>query len=334
MAPEGRPFDGVLLIAFGGPRGPAEVRPFLEHVLRGRRVPPSRLDEVARHYDHFGGRSPLTELTARQAVGLAERLRARGLDLPVYVGMRNWHPFLLDTLWEMAGAGVRRALGIIMAPHACYASCGQYRQAVLEARAEIVRRGRPDVFVFYADPWYAHEGFIAANAARVRQALATLAAPYRARARLLFTAHSIPQAMAQASQYEQQLLTSARLVAAAVGLDDWALVYQSRSGRPDEPWLEPDVCDYLRREHARGLAAVVLCPIGFVADHIEVLYDLDHEVASLCRILGIPMVRAETVNADPRFLDMLASVVLAAWDRYKGGRRPLPLVAAPAPAAP
>lgn len=323
-----RPFDAVLLIAFGGPRGPEEVRPFLQQVLRGRRVPAARIEEVVHHYAQFGGRSPLAELTARQAAGLAERLRARGMDLPVYVGMRNWHPFLVDTLWELAGAGVRRVLGFIMAPHASYPSCGQYRQAVLEARAEIVRRGRPDVQVIYADPWYAHEGFIAANAAHVRQALAALPSSLSPRARLVFTAHSIPKAMAEASQYTQQLLTSARLVAAAVGIDDWALVYQSRSGRPEEPWLEPDVCDYLRREHARGLAAVVLCPIGFVADHIEVLYDLDHEAAALCRSLGLPMARADTVNVNPHFLDMMAAVVVAAWERYRHGL-PLPLAAPP-----
>ncbi len=323
------PFDAVLLIAFGAPRAPEEVRAFLAHVLRRRRVPATRVEEVARHYDQFGGRSPLTELTYRQAAGLAERLRARGVELPVFVGMRNWHPFLVDTLWEMAGVGIRRALGFIMAPHLCYASCEQYRHAVLEARAEVVRRGRPDVVVTYVDPWYAHEDFIAANAAHVRQALAALPSGLRARARLVFTAHSIPKAMADASQYEQQLLTSAELVASSVGVADWALVYQSRSGRPEEPWLEPDVCDYLRREHARGLAAVVLCPIGFVADHIEVLYDLDHEVAALCRSLGLPMARAETVNADPRFLDMMADVVLTAWSRYRD-RISLPIVAPPA----
>lgn len=327
VASASSPFDAVLLVAFGGPQGPGEVRPFLQNVLRGRRVPSERVEAVVHHYEIFGGVSPLAAITARQAAGLAERLRRNGPDLPVYVGMRNWHPLLADTLGEMSSAGVGRAIGFIMAPHRSYSSCGQYRQNVLDARREIVARGRSNVAVFYVDDWHDHEGFVQANAAHVREALAQLPRDARAQARLVFTAHSIPRAMADACRYAEQLRESAELVAAAAGMEDWALVYQSRSGRPDDPWLGPDICDYLREERARGLAAAVLCPIGFVADHIEVLYDLDCEAAAVAQELALPMARAATVNDSPRFLDMMADRVRRMVARYAGERRPLPIVA-------
>ena len=257
---------------------------------------------------------------------MRERLAAGGLPLPVYVGMRNWHPFLADTLREMHDAGVRRAIGFIAAAQHSYSSCQQYRENVAAAREELRAGGRGDIDVTYVDSWFNHPGFIAANAAHVRAAIERLPDAVRASARLVCTAHSIPLPMAERSRYCEQLTESARLVAAEAGVRDWDVVYQSRSGRPEDPWLEPDVCDYLRREQAQGLRAAVLCPIGFVCDHIEVLYDLDREAAGVCREIGLPMTRAESVNDDPLFLDMMADVVRRTVSRYAAGR-PLPLVA-------
>jgi ferrochelatase len=304
-------FDSVLIISFGGPQGPKDVKPFLENVLRGRRVTPQRMEEVAHHYQMFGGVSPITELTQRQAEGLRARLAAAGHPLPVYVGMRNWHPFIGDTLHEMYEKGLRHAIGFIAAAHHCYSSCQQYRDNVIAAR-EGLRRDTDggDVDVTYVDSWFAHDLFVEANARHVRDALNALPADVRGGARVVFTAHSIPTRMAEASRYREQLLESSRLVAERAGMADWALVFQSRSGRPEDPWLEPDVCEYLRGARAAGLAAAVLCPIGFVCDHIEVLYDLDREAAGVCREIALPMARAHAVNDDPLFVDMMADVVL------------------------
>jgi protoporphyrin/coproporphyrin ferrochelatase len=322
-------FDAVLIVSFGGPQGMADVRPFLANVLRGRRVPPDRVEEVAHHYEHFGGVSPLTELTQRQANGLRDRLAAAGAPLPVYVGMRNWHPFLTDTLREMSDAGVRRAIGIIAAAQHSYSSCQQYRENVADARASLRGSGRPDVEITWIDSWFDHDLFIETNAAHVRDALARLPALLQPHARLIFTAHSIPTSMAEASQYRQQLRAGASKVAARAAMADWDLVYQSRSGRPQDPWLEPDICEYLRRERAAGLRAAVISPIGFVCDHIEVLWDLDHEAASVCREIELPMARAEAANDDPRFIDMLADLVLTTLRRHERGR-PLPITSTPA----
>ena len=318
------PFDAVLLISFGGPQGLGDIRPFLANVLRGRRILPARVEEVARHYELFDGVSPLTELTRRQAAGLRDRLEHDGPPLPVYVGMRNWHPYLVDTLRDMAAAGVRRAVGFILAAHRSYSSCEQYRRNVAAGRRQLHAEGIPDVEVTYVGDWHTHEGFIGASAARIALARQALPDAVRGRARLLFTAHSIPASMAEESRYLDQLRASARLVAAAVDTSDWALVFQSRSGRPEDPWLEPDICDYLRAERCTGLEAVVVCPLGFVVDHVEVLYDLDHEAAGVCARLGVAMQRAAAVNDDPRFLDLMADVVRSTVERYTGGR-PLPL---------
>ncbi len=314
------PFDAVLVIAFGGPHGPADVRPFLANVLRGRRVSPERVEEVAHHYELFGGVSPLTAITVRQARGLEQRLAAHELNLPVYVGMRNWHPLLADTIRTMAADGVRRAVGLILAPHRSHSSCTQYRQNVIDARVESAGA----VEVIYVRDWHRHPKFVDANQRHVRAALGKLPPDVRSRARLVFTAHSIPVSMAGADRYAQQVTETAELVASAVGSLDWAVVFQSRSGRPEDPWLGPDVCEYLRGA-AADVPAVVLVPIGFVCDHIEVLYDLDHEAAAVCREVGLQMARAETVNDDPVFLDMTANVVLDVVEKYRSGR-PLPIV--------
>jgi ferrochelatase len=313
------PFDAVLIVAFGGPQGPADVRPFLENVLRGRRVSPDRIDQVAHHYEIFGGVSPLTELTMHQAHRLEDTLRARQVALPVYVGMRNWHPLLTDTLARMASDGVRRAVGVLAAAQRSYSGCAQYKENVRDARVALASRDGADVDVVYVNDWHEHPGFVDANADHVRAAFARLPADVRDSARLVFTAHSIPLPMAARYPYQRNLESSARLVAAATGRADWTLVFQSRSGRPEDPWLEPDVTDYLKAEHANGLRAAVLCPIGFLCDHVEVLYDLDVEAAETCREIGLPMERASAVNAHPRFIDALADAVIEVIDRYRAG---------------
>jgi len=328
--PVARPFDAVLVIAFGGPEGPGDVRPFLENVLRGRRVPPARVDAVAHHYERFGGVSPLTRLTRRQAAGLEAGLAARGVPLPVHVGMRNWHPYLADTLAGMSRGGVRRAIGFIAAAHRSYSGCTQYKENVADARAELARRGLADVEITYVPDWHTHDGFVEANAANARAALDQLPPDLREDARLVFTAHSIPMSMAERYPYRQQFEATARLVADRIrpgrSAPAHATVYQSRSGRPEDPWLEPDICDYLRAERERGLKAAVICPIGFLCDHVEVLYDLDVEARDAANEIGLAVRRAEAVNDHPRFLDMMADVVLATWRRYETAR-PLEVVA-------
>ena len=334
MTDGGRPrtgvFDSVLVVSFGGPEGLDDIRPFLASVLRGRRVPPERVEAVAHHYELFGGVSPITPITRRQAGGLAERLAAAGAGLPVHVGMRNWHPYLADTLREMHAAGLRHAIGFIAAAQHSYSSCQQYREDVTAARVALAEATGGGLAVTFTGSWFDHPLFVEANARHVRASRERLPEPVRDRARLVCTAHSVPVPMADRSRYREQLHESARLVAERAGMADWALVYQSRSGRPQDPWLEPDVCDYLRAERAAGLDAAVLCPIGFVCDHIEVLYDLDREAAAVAAEVGLSLTRADAVNDDPVFLDMMADVVLATARRYARGR-PLPF--APSPGA-
>lgn len=322
------PFDAVLVVSFGGPQGMDEIRPFLDNVLRGRRVSPERLAEVAHHYELFGGVSPITALTLAQAEGLASRLAAYGPALPVYVGMRNWRPLLADTLAEMSRAGVRRAIGFITAGHKSYSSCGQYKVNVADARRELAQRGLPDVEVSFVGDWFAHEGLVLANAQRVAAALARLPSEERAGARVVFTAHSIPEAMARESRYVANLAETARLVMERLGRSDHALVFQSRSGRPEDPWLGPDVNDYLRAERAKGLTAAVVSPVGFVCDHVEVLYDLDHELRATCDAIGLTMERAGAVNDAPAFIDLMADVVRSHYAAHAAHRR-LPVVGTP-----
>jgi protoporphyrin/coproporphyrin ferrochelatase len=318
------PFDAVLIISFGGPAGLSDVMPFLENVVRGRRVPQARLVEVAHHYAIFNGVSPITAYTRQQATGLQTRLQSASVDLPVYIGMRNWHPFLSDTLSEMARAGVRRAIGFIAAPHRSYSSCAQYRENVRDARAHIRSSGLRDIDVIYVNDWHAHPNYVNACAERVLAAIAKLPPSLAAAAPLVFTAHSIPESQAAKYPYRAQFEETARLVSEAVERSSgvhrsYACVYQSRSGRPEDPWLGPDVSEYLIEAAKNGLQAAVLSPIGFLCDHIEVLYDLDVEAAQTCREVGVSMTRASAVNDHPRFLDMMADMVLQACQRYDRG---------------
>ncbi len=298
--------DAVLLIAFGGPTAPHEIRPFLEVVTRGRRIPPARLEEVAHHYEQMpGGRSPLNELTQAQARALTAMLTAKGPALPVYVGMRNWQPWLRDTLAAMAAKGHRRALGVILSPLRTEASWERYMADVAEARS--ASPGAPEVT--FAPPWFDHPGFVDAVADRCRQAVGQVPAAARAQTPLVFTAHSVPVAMAAASPYVADLTAASREVAARLGHERWSLAYQSRSGRPEDPWLEPDINDVVRGLAREGVRHAVVAPIGFVCDHVEVLYDLDVEAQATARAAGLALHRAQAVNDHPAFIAALAEVV-------------------------
>jgi ferrochelatase len=295
--------DGILLVAFGGPERPEDVRPFLAEVLKGRPVPRERVEEVVRHYERIGGRSPLNELTFGQAAALGALLRGRGDGRKIYVGMRNWAPWIADTLAAMADDGVRDAVGVLLSPHATEASRARYRESIEEGRARLGTRAPALRLV---GPWVEHPGFVAAAAARTA---AALAAVDRGGATLLFTAHSVPTAMAAASPYVAEVTASARAVAASLGHARWQLAWQSRSGGPREPWLEPDVNDTLRALAADGVRDVVVVPIGFVCDHVEVLYDLDVEAHATAQALGLRFARAGTVSDHPDFIAALADVI-------------------------
>jgi ferrochelatase len=298
--------DSVLLIAFGGPEHPEEIRPFLQVVAAGRRIPPERLEEVAGHYERIGGRSPLTALTRRQADGLGRALAALGRPLPVWIGMRNWHPYLRETLAEMARRGRRRALGVILSSLQTEASWERYVQDVTAAR-EAVGPSAPEVS--FAPPWGDHPRFIDAMVDRGRAALEGVPPERRAAAHLVFTAHSVPAAMAAGSPYGRQLEAVARAIAERLGRETFSIAYQSRSGPPREPWLEPDIVDLIPALAREGVRDLVAIPVGFVCDHVEVLYDLDVEAGHLAAAHGIGFHRALAANDHPAFIAMLADLV-------------------------
>ncbi len=301
-------FDAILLVSFGGPEGMADVMPFLENVTRGRGIPRERLEEVAHHYELFGGVSPINGQNRALIAALRAELDAHGIGLPIYFGNRNWSPYLADTLAELRGAGVRRALALFTTGFSCYSGCRQYREDIYAAQ-QAVGPDAPEVLK--ARMFYNHPGFVETNVDILTRALAELPQKRRAAAHVAFTAHSIPLAMAQASRYEQQLQEASRLVAegAGVAAEQWQLVYQSRSGAPHMPWLEPDICDHLRTLREAGAADVVVVPIGFVSDHMEVLFDLDEEALQVAAEIGLGYVRAPSVGVHPRFVAMLRELV-------------------------
>ncbi|OBF03799.1 ferrochelatase [Mycobacterium sp. 852002-10029_SCH5224772] len=305
-------FDAVLLLSFGGPEGPEQVRPFLENVTRGRNVPPERLDDVAEHYMHFGGVSPINRINLALIEQLRAELAGRGLDLPVYFGNRNWEPYVEDTVATMRDNGIRRAAVFATSAWSGYSSCTQYVEDIDRAR----RAAGPDApELVKLRPYFDHPLFVELFAG----AIADVTVP--AGARLVFTAHSIPVAADERlgpRLYSRQVAYAARLVAAAAGYTDYDLVWQSRSGPPQVPWLEPDVADHLAALAKAGTKAVVVCPIGFVADHIEVVWDLDHELATQAEAAGMTMVRVSTPNAHRRFAQMAADLI----DELRYGREP------------
>jgi len=302
-------YDALLVVSFGGPEREEDVIPFLENVLRGKNVPRERMLEVAQHYYHFGGKSPINSQNRALIAELKDELSAYGIDLPVYWGNRNWHPMLAPTLRRMQADGVRNALALATSAFGSYSGCRQYREDIDRAR-DAVGPGAPEVHKL--PPFHNRPGFLTAMADRARTALGTIPAERRASAVLLYTAHSIPLSMAENSPYVAQLQESCGLVSKAVG-HPGSLVYQSRSGSPTQPWLEPDVCDRIRQLHANGgLTDLVLAPIGFLSDHMEVMYDLETEAADLCRKLGVNMVRAGTVGMHPAFVAMIREMIVEA----------------------
>ena len=289
-------YDALLLVSFGGPEKTEDVIPFLENVLRGRNVPRERMLAVAEHYYHFGGKSPIND----QCRDLIAALEAADVGLPVYWGNRNWHPMLGDAVQRMKDDGVQRALAIATSAFGSYSGCRQYREDIEAARAAV--EGAP--LIDKLPPFWGDSGFVEAMTDRVREALEKLAG-----ADVVYTAHSIPVAMAQSSPYERQLLEAARRVNVALGLGEPAFAYQSRSGPPTQPWLEPDILDYIRGTAAGKL---VVAPIGFLSDHMEVIYDLDFEAAALAKERGVEFVRAGTVGTHPKFVAGLVELVRGA----------------------
>lgn len=311
-------YDAVLVVSFGGPEGPDDVDPFLDNVLRGRSVPPERRAAVAAHYHYFGGRSPINGHTRALVDALRVELAGHGHDLPVYWGNRNWHPYLADTVRTMQADGVRRALAFVTSAYASYSGCHQYLEDIARARSS-VGPGAPVIDKLRV--FYNHPGFVSANADALRAALASVgllaqstgsSTGRRGPVRVAFTAHSIPVSMAATSDYQAQLTETARLVMEAVGptgVVPWSLVFQSRSGPPTVAWLEPDILDHLRALAAAGDGPVVIAPIGFVADHMEVVYDLDLEAAQVASQLGLPLVRAATAGVHPAFVTMVRQLI-------------------------
>lgn len=304
---EKQPIDSILFVSFGGPEGMDDVLPFLENVLRGKNVPRERMLEVVEHYKQFGGISPINEQCRQLIAAIRSECERRELKLPIYWGNRNWHPMLTDCLQEMANDGRKRAIAFFTSMFSCYSGCRQYRENIAASQAAV---GDNAPLVEKVRMGFNHPGFIAAQKECLENALAQFPAELRADTTVLFCAHSIPKTMADNSRYEEQLREAARLVCKAAGHKNWELAFQSRSGPPQQPWLEPDVCDLIEQLHAeRQIERIVVLPLGFISDHMEVLFDLDHEAADVCRRLGIEFVRAATVGVHPRFVSMIVDLI-------------------------
>ena len=297
-------YDALFVVSFGGPNKGEDVMPFLENVTRGRNIPRERLEHVAVHYHHFGGKSPINEQNLALIAALKEELARRGHELPVYWGNRNWYPLIPETLQQMKDDRVGKAIALFTSAFSSYSGCRQYRENIIAGR-EVVGEGAPEVDKLRV--FYNHPGFLQPMADGIRKATDELQPKSP---RILFTAHSIPNTMAEGCRYEIQLREASKLCHEMSGSGaEWELVYQSRSGSPTQPWLEPDVCDRIKELHEQGVEAVVIVPIGFVSDHMEILYDLDTEALELCQELGMAMKRVPTVGTDPRFVSMLVDLI-------------------------
>ena len=319
-------YDAILLVSFGGPEGRDDVIPFLENVLRGRNVPRERMLQVASHYELFGGVSPINGQNRKLIAALEQELEMNGPALPIYWGNRNWHPMLADTMRQMADDGIKNTLAFVTSAYSSYSSCRQYLEDIARAQQSV---GPEAPNVDKIRVFYNHPEFIEANTENVRAALNQIPAARRSAAQIAFTAHSIPRSMAANCEYEAQLQETCSLVAAAAGHDRWRLVYQSRSGPPIQPWLEPDIGDHLKELKEAGTADVVIAPVGFVSDHMEIVYDLDTEARQLCDRLGLNMIRAATVGTHPAFIKMIRELILERMDpesprRFLGQQEPLP----------
>ncbi|ATL68390.1 ferrochelatase [Nocardia terpenica] len=322
--------DALLLLSFGGPERPEDVLPFLENVTRGRGVPPERLAEVAQHYLHFGGVSPINALNRDIIAAVEAEFDRRGLDLPVYFGNRNWHPMVEDTVERMRADGIGSALVFPTSAWGGYSGCRQYDEDIVRARAAVGERAPA---LTKLRQYFDHPLLVESFADAIRAALQQIPADRRDGARLVFTAHSVPISADAAAGppadgghlYSRQVVEAARLCAAATGVDEYDVVWQSRSGPPQVPWLEPDIVDHLEALSAKGVEAAVVCPVGFVSDHLEVIWDLDNEAADKAAELGMSFARAATPGADPRFARLVTDLV----QEQLAGARPLRLGVVP-----
>ena len=299
-------YESLLLVSFGGPEKREDVMPFLRNVLKGRNVPEARMEEVAQHYYMFDGVSPINEQNKRLIRAIENDFAENGIKLPVYWGNRNWHPMLQDTLEQMKSDGIKRSLAFFTSGFSCYSGCRQYRENIIEAR-NAIGPDAPEVDKLRV--FFNHPKFVETCAVRLKQAIEETVSNWD-QAVVLFTAHSIPDSMAAGCNYVKQLEEASRLVAESSGATNWKLVYQSRSGRPSQPWLEPDVCDYIEEVAGQGIKEVVIMPIGFVSDHMEVIFDLDVEARETCEKVGIKLTRAGTAGTHPLFVEMIRELVL------------------------
>ncbi len=305
-------FDALLIVSFGGPEGMEDVMPFLENVLRGKNIPRERMLEVAEHYRHFDGISPINQQNRKLISAVKSELADHDMDLPIYWGNRNWHPMLPDTLRQMKEDGVKKALAFFTSIFSCYSGCRQYRENIMDAQASM-GEDAPEVHKIRMS--FNHPLFIEASVTRVRDALSQIPEDRRLQSNVVFTAHSIPMSMAEGCNYTLQLNETCRLIMDQVGDHPWRLVFQSRSGPPNQPWLEPDVCDYLGElKRETDVMDVVIMPVGFVSDHMEVLFDLDTEARELCEQIGVNLVRAKTVGTHPQFVSMIRELILERTD--------------------
>jgi len=313
-------YDALLVVSFGGPEGMDDVLPFLENVTRGRGIPRERLLGVAHHYELFGGVSPINEQNRQLIAALRAELDTHGPALPIYWGNRNWAPYLADALRQMRDDGIRRALAFVTSAYSSYSGCRQYREDIERARAE-VGEGAPAVDKLRA--FYNHHGFIGPNLKNLLAALKQIPEERRRSAHVAFTAHSIPASMAAGCDYEAQLLDTCSIIAKFAGVRHWRLVFQSRSGPPTQPWLEPDICDHLRELKSIGVGDVVVHPVGFISDHMEVLYDLDTEARQVAGEIGLNLIRAATVGTHPEFVGMIRELIVERTDGDAVRRRAL-----------
>ncbi|APT84781.1 ferrochelatase [Corynebacterium aquilae] len=317
MQPQTQPFDAVLFLSFGGPEGPDDVRPFLENVTRGRGIPPERLDEVGAHYFNFGGKSPLNDLNRDIIDRLETALKKRGFDMPIYFGNRNWHPFAEEAAERLARDGHRNVVVFATSAWGGYSGCRQYNEDIQRIRQHLKDQGLPEVTFTKLRQFFDHPHFIDLMVDSVQEGFTHIDTEHKAGTRLVFTAHSIPTAADNNSGiasdgplYSTQVREAARLVAERVGIDDFDVVWQSRSGAPHIPWLEPDIVDHVTEIYEKGHATgAVVCPIGFVSDHIEVVWDLDTELAREAQEYNIPIYRCRTAGAEPEFADMIVDLI-------------------------
>jgi ferrochelatase len=307
QSPLTKPYDAFLLVSFGGPEGMPDVIPFLENVLRGKNVPAERMHAVAHHYELFNGISPINEQNRQLIAALKPKIELAGPKLPIYWGNRNWHPLLTDTVRQMANDGIKKAIAFVTSGYSSYSSCRQYLENIEQARINV---GDNAPKIDKIRPFYNHPGFIAANSDQLLIALGSLTSECRQNAQIIFTAHSIPMSMAEGCRYAEQLIETARLVISEAKVkNQWQLAYQSRSGPANQPWLEPDINDCIRQLAQQGIKNIVVAPLGFVSDHMEIIYDLDTEAQQLCETLSITYRRAKTASCHPKFINMITNLV-------------------------